>query len=109
MNTAAKGRAREHSVRRQFERLGFIVFRSPGSKGIDLFAIHKDRESGYPHVAVEVGGKDKSIRGAFAKLRRQNVPGGTMFVVARCVNRRWIYHVNEDDGFTDLGVALELT
>jgi hypothetical protein len=92
MSSAATGRQREHSAKRQLEALGYVVFRAPASKGIDLFCVHKNPAHTPRCIAVEIGGKSKGVARAYDALRKHNVPIDTVLLLGRCVNRQWVWN-----------------
>lgn len=76
------------------ESAGWFCYPSRGSRGIDIIAIAPPefRSNGHassPHLGLEIGGRSKSLRGAFAKMREQpQCPGMLLLVVIETLRER---------------------
>jgi hypothetical protein len=54
---------------KELSKIGYVCFRSPGSHGIDVFAVPKAKDTNLPYLAVEVGGP--KIRETMIRLKLQ--------------------------------------
>lgn len=86
---------------------GYCTFPSRGSRGVDVLCVHQDTRL---CIGVEVGGKSKSLKQAFPKLRAAVLPAGSWrLVVRRYVLRgkaRWAFYSSENDRHETLEEAL---
>jgi len=120
MSTTAKGAQRVGSVLTALSRHGYRCARVASSgqrKGArrvelgiagDVIAL-APLDAGVPHIIAEVGGQKKSVRAALAEMTAQPLPPGFVAIVARCVGRRWRWHIGDDrtESFATLGDALD--
>ncbi len=120
MSSTAKGAQRVGAVLTALSRHGYRCARVASSgqrKGArcaelgiaaDVIAL-APRDSGMPHFTVEVGGEKKSVRAALAEMLEHPLPPGFVAIVARCVGRRWRWHIGDDrtESFGSLGDALD--
>ncbi len=120
MSSAAKGAARVGSVLSALSRHGYRCARIASSgqrKGArraeiglaaDVIAL-APLDGGVPHLLAEVGGQKKSVRAALAEMTAHPLPPGFVAIVARCVGRRWRWHVGDDrtEAFSTLIQALD--
>ena len=118
MSTIAKGAQRVGSAMTQLHRAGYRCARvsSSGQRkgkrraegGIpgDVIAL-APVDSGLPHVIVEVGGIGKRLAVSFAELTEAPLPPGFTALVARCVNRKWLWYSDPDSRHPDLLEALD--
>jgi hypothetical protein len=91
------------------ERLGYNVFRSPGSRGVDLVCTPRgDCVGKVRPVLIEVGGRGKRIRSCLAALEAaaSKMGGGYFPLVAICADREWRY-VTRWGSYRDLGEAVQ--
>lgn len=70
----------------------------------DLLAF-APRDSGLPHLAVEVGGERKRLRAVFAELRAF-LPAGFAPLLVRYVDLRAQWYVNEDTRCANAAAAI---
>jgi len=81
MSTRQRGNKRENVVMRHLEDLGYFCYASRGSRGIDIIAL-SPKDQILPHLGIEAGGRSKSVKEAFAKMRASaNFPGMLLLVV----------------------------
>jgi len=120
MSSAAKGAQRVGSVLSALSRQGYRCGRIASSgqrrgsrrteSGIagDIIAL-APVDSGLPHIIAEVGGAKKSVRAALAEMTAHPLPPGFVAIVARCVGRRWRWHIGDDrsESFSSLEDALD--
>jgi hypothetical protein len=109
MSTRQRGNIRENEIADMLRAKGYCVFPSRGSRGVDLFCVSFDPSGLVPDpvntprfIAIEVGGRSKTISASFDKLIEADVPFNTGFLVARQIkdnNRNlWRYHYTNRDG-----------
>lgn len=117
MSDVAKGAARVGSVLTALHKHGFRCARISASgqrrgarrqeDGIagDVLALAPPH-SGLPHLLAEVGGEKKIVTRALDELRC-DLPPGFAPIVARCIRRRWRWHVDTDSAHDTLSDALD--
>jgi len=120
MSSVAKGAARVGSVLTALSQHGYRCARVAasgqrkgarrGEPGIaaDVIAL-APLDAGTPHVLCEVGGVKKSVRAALAEMTAHPLPPGFVAIVARCIGRRWRWHIGDDrsESFPSLTEALD--
>jgi len=120
LSSTTKGAARVGAVLTALSRHGYRCARVASSgqrKGArrvelgiagDVIAL-APLDAGVPHIICEVGGVKKSVRAALAEMTTLPMPPGFVAIVVRCVDRRWRWHIGDDqtESFPTLGDALD--
>ncbi len=118
MSSRALGNAREHTLEARLWPYGYRTMLSKGSgqriaasasqgplRG-DIVAIAAV-DSGLPHLLIEVGSIGKRLGTTFAEMTREPLPGGFVALIARVIERKWVFHVDQDTRFDRLEDALD--
>lgn len=109
MSTRQRGNRRENDVIAHLEAKGYWCAASRGSRGIDIVCFAPP-DSTLPHLAIEAGGRAKSVVAALAKMRESTRPPGSVLLVVRQVKERGRnvlrWHSTEGRGHDSLEDAL---